>query len=72
MSFGDNIRFIRGNLSQAEFGLLFHVHRNTVSLWETDFTMPQGEIIIQLHDLLNVNLNWLFSGEGEPYRDESG
>ena len=72
MSFGDRIRFVRGNLSQGEFGLLFHVHRNKVSLWERNETMPQAEVITSMHEVLTVNLNWLFTGEGEPYIDESG
>ena len=72
MSFGNRIRFVKGNLSQEEFGVLFHVHRYTVRAWENNEAMPQGEIIIQFYELLNVNLNWLFSGEGEPYIDEPG
>jgi len=31
--------------------------------------MPNKEIITQFHEILNVNLNWLFSGKGEPYFD---
>jgi transcriptional regulator with XRE-family HTH domain len=72
MSVGDRIRFVRGNQSQEEFGVLFHVHRNTVRAWENNESMPQGETITQFYDLLNVNLNWLFTGNGEPYIDESG
>lgn len=71
MSFGDRMRFLGGNLNQVEFGQLFHVHRNTVGLWENNVTMPQGEMFIELYDMLNANLNWRFSGEDKPYRDES-
>ena len=67
MSFGERIRYIRGNLNQEEFGLLFHVHRNTVGLWEKNQNMPQAEIITSMNQILNVNLNWLFTGEGEPF-----
>ena len=72
MSFGERIIFIRDNLSQEEFGLLFNVRRNTVNLWERNETTPQSEAITSMHTMLNVNLNWLFTGEGEPYIDESG
>jgi len=72
MTFGDRIKFIRGNLSQDEFANLLDVHRNTLSAWENNEAMPQGEAAIQFYDLLNVNLNWLFTGNGEPYIDESG
>ena len=33
--------------------------------------MPQADAITSMHEMLNVNLNW-FTGEGEPYIDESG
>ena len=69
MSFGDRIRFVRGNRSQNEFALLFNVHRNTVSLWERNQMMPQAEVITSMHEMLNIDLNWLFTGKGEPYID---
>ena len=67
MSFGERIRYIRGDLSQDDFGYLFGVHRNTVRAWECNEIMPKGGIVKALFMLFNVNLNWLFSGKGEPY-----
>ena len=67
MSFGDRIKFIRGNLSQDEFANLLDTHRNSVSAWERNEGMPQADAIASLHEMLNVNLNWLFTGDGEPY-----
>ena len=29
--------------------------------------MLQAETTIQLYELVNVNLNWLFTGNGDPY-----
>ena len=69
MGFGERIRYIRGNLSQDDFGYLFGVHRNTVNAWECDEILPGGGIIKAFFMLFNVNLNWLFSGTGEMYLD---
>ena len=67
MSFGERIKFIRGGLNQEDFGHLFGVHGNTVNAWECDEIMPGGGIIKAFFMLFNVNLNWLFSGKGNPY-----
>ncbi len=69
MSFGQRIRFIRGNLSRDDFGYLLGGHRNTLSVSENNEAMPQGEMTIRLYELFNVNLNWLFTGNGDPYLD---
>ena len=68
-SFGDRIRFVRGNLSQTEFGDLVGAHRNTVRGWEEGATSPSNKILINFMELLNVNLTWLFSGKGAPFLD---
>jgi len=67
MNFGDRIKIIWGGLSQEDFAAFLSVHRNTVRGWESNKGMPNKEIITQFHEILNVNLNWLFSGKGEPY-----
>ena len=67
MSFGERIRYIRGNLSRENFGYMLDVHRNTVQAWECNEIMPRGGIIKALFMLFNVNINWLLSGKGEPY-----
>ena len=68
-SVGERLRYARGNLSQVEFAELLGAHRNTVRDWETGSSIPKSEIIVRLLGILNVNLNWLFSGEGEPFLD---
>ena len=67
MNFGERIKFIRGSLSQEDFGYLFGVHRTTVHAWEYNEIMPGEGIIKAFFMLFNVNLNWLLSGKGEPY-----
>ena len=72
MTFGDRIKIIRGGLSQEEFAAFLGVHRNTVNNWESNKGIPNKVIITQFHEDLNVNLNWLFSSEGEPFLDKQG
>ena len=69
-SFGKRIRFIRGNLTQVEFADLMGAHRNTVSGWETGTLTPGCETLVNFMEILNVNLNWLFSGKDEPHLDD--
>ena len=67
MSFGERIRYIRGGLSQEDFGYLLGVPGNTVWAWECGEILPKRGIIKALFMLFNVNLNWLISGKGQPY-----
>ena len=69
-SVGERLRFARGNLSRVEFAELLGAHVNTVRNWETGSSIPKSEIIVRLLEILNVNLNWLFSGKGKPYLDD--
>ena len=68
---GDRIRYIRGSLTQPEFGEKLGVGRNNVYLWETNQNMPQAETLLRIYKEYGVNINWLLSGEGEPYIKKS-
>ena len=67
VNFGERIKFIKGSLSQEDFGYLFCVHRTTVHAWECKEIMHGEGIIKTFFMLFNANLSWLFSGKGEPY-----
>jgi hypothetical protein len=67
VNFGERIKIIKGSLSQEDFGYLFGVHRTTVHVWVCNEIMPGEGIIKAFFMLFNANLNWLFSGKGEPY-----
>ena len=69
MTFGDRIKFIRGDLSRNTFGSLIRAHRNAVLSWENEECMPNGEYLKAIHEILNVNLNWLITGIGQPFLD---
>ncbi len=70
MSFGDRIRFVRGNLSQDEFANMLGSSRNVVSRWECENILPKGSIILRIFEVFNVNINWLLSDKGDPYIDD--
>jgi len=64
---GDRIKYIRGSLTQPEFGKKLGVGRNNVYTWETNKNMPLSETLLRIYKEYGVNINWLLSGEGEPY-----
>ena len=64
---GDRIKFIRGPLTQIEFCRKSGIYRNTLQTWEANRGFPDFESLLKLHKQFKVNINWLLSGEGEPY-----
>ena len=70
MSFGERIRYVRGKLGREDFGYMLGVHRNTVCAWECNEIVPKRGTVKALFMLFNVNLNWLFSGKGNPYLED--
>ena len=64
---GDRIRIIRGSLGQLEFSKEIGIKRNTVSSYENNNITPAGKVLLKMYKKLNVNINWLLSGEGDPY-----
>jgi len=68
---GERIKYIRGALTQPEFGKKLGVGRNNVYTWETNKNMPLAETLLRIYKEYGVNINWLLSGEGEPYINKS-
>ncbi len=66
-SIGDRIRIIRGSLGQLEFAKEIGIKRNTVSSYENNNIIPSGKVLLKLYNKFNANINWLLSGEGDPY-----
>ena len=64
---GDRIKFIRGSLTQVEFCKELGVYRNTLQKWEANGYFPDFESLLKLHKKFTVNINWLLTGEGNPY-----
>lgn len=62
----DRIKKIRGNKTQVEFAELLKLKHQYISRYEKG-TNPSTEFLKALSDILSVNINWLLTGEGEPY-----
>lgn len=66
-SIGYRIRYIRGYLGQLEFAKELGIKRNTASAYENNSIIPSGKVLLKFYKKFNVNINWLLSGEGDPY-----
>jgi transcriptional regulator with XRE-family HTH domain len=73
MTIGERIKFIRGKNSQKKFGQSIGADQSTVQVWETRNSIPKGDFLHRIHKTLGVDINWLLTGEGQPYlnQDES-
>ena len=60
----DRLRMLRGELKQSDFAQILGVHRNSVTRWELGEWLPTGAVLIKLHEILNIDLNWLRLGKG--------
>ena len=67
MSFGERIKTISGRKSQAEFANKLGASRSALQVWEYDKGTPLGDVLLKLYKKFNVNINWLISGEGDPF-----
>jgi transcriptional regulator with XRE-family HTH domain len=68
---GERIKYIRGALTQPEFGKKLGVGRNNVYTWESNKNTPSAETLLLIYKEYGVNINWLLSGEGESYINKS-
>ena len=61
MNIGNQILNIRkdNQLTQEEFGKLFHVTRQTVSNWENGKSYPELQILISISNQFNISLDTL-------------
>lgn len=67
MSIGNQISAIRNEqqLTQEQFGELFHVTRQTVSNWENEKRYPDLQILIAMSNQFNVSLDTLLKGDSK-------
>jgi transcriptional regulator with XRE-family HTH domain len=70
---GQRINKIRKalNLSQEKFGEIFGIKKQFVSLLEKDKTYLNNEKLVKLLLDYNVSINYLLSGRGEMFLDDS-
>ena len=65
MNIGNQISTIRKEqqLTQEQFGALFHVTRQTVSNWENEKSYPDIISVIELSNLYSISLDDLLKGD---------
>lgn len=70
MELKDRIKKIRtdAGLTQKEFADKIGVGRKYISGWETDQVEPGAARLFVVAEKFNVNIDWLLTGEGEPYK----
>ena len=72
MSLGNRIKQMRKilRINQSELSnALKNTTRGTISNWERDNSRPSSTHLSKMCTLFGVNLNWLLTGEGLPFKD---
>ncbi|MBK0126120.1 MULTISPECIES: helix-turn-helix domain-containing protein [Pantoea] len=72
-SVGERIRSRRKNLKLTQQGVAsgIGVSHVAVSQWEKDETLPRGENLLRLAELLQCTAAWIIDGEGEVFTTPS-
>ena len=58
-------------LNQTEFGSRLGVKQTTVAGWETGSRTISDQVVLSICREFNVDENWLRTGEGEMFRQQS-
>ncbi|HLP61501.1 MAG TPA: helix-turn-helix transcriptional regulator [Candidatus Deferrimicrobium sp.] len=68
-NFGARLKLVRRelNLNPAQISDILNVEKNSYYKYEDGSRFPQPEILATLITYLNVNMNYLFTGEGEMF-----
>ena len=73
ITFGERLKKVREGLGldQKAFGMAIGVAgRDTISRWERGLGFPSADILIFMRHNYRINIDWLISGEGEPFIEE--
>ena len=62
----------RADITQAQLARRLGLSKSSVSDWFNHGSMPSGEAILALPDVLDVSAAYLVTGDGEPVRDAGG
>ncbi len=70
MNIGNQISEIRKNqqLTQEQFGELFHVTRQTVSNWENEKSYPDLQLLIEISNMFGISLDQLLKEDAKMVR----
>ena len=62
------LEFLRGNKTQKQFAELLNIDKSYIQKYEKGIVKPSTNFYTSLVNKLNVNINWLLTGNGEPYQ----
>lgn len=70
---GSRIKLLRKKegLSQKAFADMLNTSSGYISEVEQEKIIPGGKFFISLKQIINIDLNWLITGEGSPYLIDS-
>jgi len=60
----NNIKSVRGNLTQAIFAKKIGVSKMTVQRWEAGTRLPCADDLFKIQQEFGININWLLTGNG--------
>ena len=63
----ENIKTIRGKLRQKDFGAKIGATQSAVQSWESGESLPGGKYLEAIHREFGVSIDWLLTGQGDPY-----
>jgi transcriptional regulator with XRE-family HTH domain len=67
MSIQERLKTIRGKTKQKDFADLLGTSQSTVQAWEAGESIPGGKYLEEILKKYSININWLLTGEGDPY-----
>jgi transcriptional regulator with XRE-family HTH domain len=67
MTFAERLKQVRGKLEREEFAAKIGKTARTVQRWELENGYPNGKELLKIAEEFNVDMNWLLTGQGEPY-----
>ena len=70
MSIGGNIKKCRGAMKQADFAEKLKVNTATVSRWENDQNIPNGEMLQKIAQVLDIPVDKLLQEQPTPQTKE--
>jgi len=71
MTIGKRIKLIRGSLSLKDFAQRIDPAKKSSYDWESGKAMPGASTLEKIHKVFGVNINWLLTGEGEPFLNKN-
>ena len=69
--YAENLKIIRKKLdiSAAKLAKKLNVSQGSIMQYEHGIRTPNYNFMYQLNNILNINLNWFVTGEGEMFID---